>query len=174
MPAESGTNATFYHYRLLKKLVIPKTLIYSLLTLPLIWLAAEIVLFTWTSIFFFLLAIPIALWIQYVIARSVLVLQHNTYRKRWRFTRRLPWIGYMPDQYVSYSVYRRVQIHTSWIGLVIIGIMIPWSPMSFVFSLFFWHAWSIAPRLYPLFGFNNQPKEGMIKFNEEDISYYMP
>lgn len=80
----------------------------------------------------------------------------------------------MPDQYVSYSVYRRVQIHTSWIGLVIIGIMIPWSPMSFVFSLFFWHAWSIAPRLYPLFGFNNQPKEGMIKFNEEDISYYMP
>lgn len=174
MPAETANNATFYHYKLLKKIVLPKPLIRSFLTLPFIWLAAEMVFISWTSIFFFLLAIPIVLWIHFVISRSVLIIASHSYRKRWSFTRRLPWIGYLPDQFVSYSIFRRVHLHAAWIGCCIITILIPWSPVSFIISLILWHFWFLTPRFYILAGLRKQPKTGMIKFNEQDTSYYMP
>ncbi|MNO20620.1 hypothetical protein D3C76_103750 [compost metagenome] len=174
MPVDPGSNATFYHYKLLKKITLPKPLIRSYMTLPLIWLAAEMVFLSWTSIFYFLLAIPIVVWIQFVISRSVLMIISHSYRKRWRFTTRLPWFGYLPDQFVSYSTFQRVHLHTAWIGCCIIAILIPWSPASFVISLLCSHFWFIAPRFYTLFKLRDQPKNGMIKFNEQDVSYYMP
>lgn len=174
MPAESGTNATFYHYRLLKKIVLPKPLIYSFLTLPVIWLIVETVFISWTSIFFFLLAVPVVLWIHFVISRSVLIITNHSTRKRWRFTKQIPWFGYLPDQYVSYSTFSRVHLHVAWIGCCIIAILIPWSPVSFTISLILWHLWFLAPRFYILAGLRKQPKNGMIKFNEQDTSYYMP
>ncbi|WP_188542534.1 hypothetical protein [Paenibacillus segetis] len=172
MPDDTVTNATFYHYRLLKKLMFPKALIMSYLTIPFIWLAAEMFFINWTSIFFFLLSIPIALWIQYVISRSILIIVSHSNRKRWNFTLRLPWIGYMPDQYVSYSIFRKVHFHSAWIGCCLIAILIPWSPGSFIFSLFFWYFWLMTPRLFAKFGLRDQPKDGMLKFNEQDLSYY--
>lgn len=173
MSADTGRNATFYNYRLLKKIVLPKPLIQGFLTLPFIWLIAEMIFISWTSIFYFVLAVPIVLWVHFVIARSVLIITSHSYRKRWRFTRRLPWVGYLPDQYVSYSTYRQVHLHASLIGLGIIAILIPWSPLSFIISLLVWHFWFLAPRLYILAGLKKQPKNGWIKFNEHDTSYYM-
>ncbi|MDQ0091722.1 hypothetical protein J2T12_005162 [Paenibacillus anaericanus] len=172
MPEDTVTNATFYQYRLLKKLLFPKALIMSYLTIPFIWLAAEMLFISWTSIFFFILSIPVALWIQYVISRSVLIVVSQVNRKRWKFSLHLPWIGYMPDQFISYAVFRRVHYHSAWMGFCIIAILIPWSPVSFTFSLFFWYLWLMTPRLFALIGLRDQPKDGMLKFNEQDLSYY--
>lgn len=172
MPVETVAQATFYQYQLLKRTVLPKTLNYSLLTLPFIWLAATIFLFDWISIFYFLLAIPLAFWIQYVISRSVLVLIRHSYHKRWSFSLSLPWMGYMPDQYVGYSVFRKVHVHTTWLSLCIIAILFPWSPASFCFSLFFWHIWLMIPRYYAMLSIKGQPKNGMLKISKQDISYY--
>ncbi|MCM3703957.1 hypothetical protein [Paenibacillus macerans] len=171
--ADPETNATFYHYRLLKKVVLPKALIYGFATLPFLWLAAEMIFLSWTSLFFFLIAAPIALWIQFVISRSVLIILSHSYRKRWRFSRLLPWIGYMPEQYVAYSVFRKVHLHAAWIGCCIIAVIIPWSPASFVLALFFWHFWLIGPRLLVLACVRGQRKDGMLKITGLDISYYL-
>ncbi|MGG6312028.1 hypothetical protein [Paenibacillus macerans] len=170
---EANANATFYHYKLLKRVVLPKALIRSLMILPFIWLVAEMIFISWTSVFFFLLAMPVALWIQYVISRSVLIIVSHSSRKRWRFTRQLPWVGYMPDQYVAYTIYRRVHLHSAWIGCCVIAVLIPWSPASFVLSLFFWHLWFIAPRFIVLGSLRGQRQDGMIKITGLDISYYM-
>jgi len=170
--AETESQATFYHYTLLKKKVLPKSLIYSLSILPVIWLAAETIFISWTSIFFFLLALPVILWIQYVISRSVLMIVSHSYRKRWRFSRHMPWIGYSPDQYVSYPDYRRVHLHSAWIGCCIIVILIPWSPVSFVLSLVFWHLWLMIPRSIVLATLRGQRKDGMIKITGLEIAYY--
>lgn len=172
MPEDTVTNATFYQYRLLKKLMFPKALIMSYLTIPFIWLAAEMLFISWTSIFFFALSIPVALWIQYVISRSVLIVVSQVNRKRWKFSLHLPWIGYMPDQFISYAIFRRVHYHSAWMGFSIIAILIPWSPGSFTFSLVFWYLWLMTPRLFALIGLRGQPKDGMLKFNEQELSYY--
>ncbi|GGG10083.1 hypothetical protein [Paenibacillus aceti] len=173
MPAESGS-ATFYNYRLLKRVTIPKALIGGLLTLPFIWLLAEIIFISWTSIFTFILALFIILWIQFVITRSVLIIISHSYKKRWHFRLRMPWIGYLPEQFVSYPNFRRTQHYTTWISCLIILALIPWSPVSFTMALFFWHFWIMAPRLIVLIRFRKQPRDGIIKLNPQDASYYMP
>lgn len=173
MPAESGS-ATFYNYKLLRRIAIPKALIGGLSTLPFIWLLAEIVFISWTSIFTFLLALFIVLWIQFVITRSVLIIISHSYKKRWHFKMRLPWIGYLPEQFVSYSTFRRTQHYATWIGSCVIAILIPWSPVSFIMALLFWHFWFMAPRLIILLRFRKQPRDGIIKLTPQDASYYMP
>ncbi|GIO39702.1 hypothetical protein J41TS12_45630 [Paenibacillus antibioticophila] len=174
MPADKENNATFYHYRLLKRLTVPRPLISSFLTLPFMWLAATMVFFSWTSLFYFLLAVPIVLWVHFVIARSVLIIVSHSYRKRWRFSWRLPWLGYLPDQFVTYSTFRLAHLHITWIGICLFAALIPWSPPAFIISLVLWHLWLVAPKLYILIGMRKQPKGGMIKITPQDTSYYMP
>ncbi|MCM3043048.1 hypothetical protein M3201_25655 [Paenibacillus motobuensis] len=135
---------------------------------------AEIVFISWTSIFTFLLALFIVLWIQFVITRSVLVIISHSYKKRWHFKMRLPWIGYLPEQFVSYSTFRCTQHYATWIGSCIIAILIPWSPVSFIMALLFWHFWFMAPRLIILLRFRKQPRDGIIKLTPLEASYYMP
>lgn len=174
MTDQSNSNATFYHYRLLKKIIFPKSFLLSYVLLPIIWLAAEMIVISWTSIFYFIIAMLITAWIQYVIARSILIVINHSYHKRWKFSYRLPWIGYMPDQYIPYSSFRKVHLHTAWIGCIIIAAIIPWSPFEFMFSLLFWHLWLMVPKQFTITGLKRQPKDGVLKLNERDLSYYKP
>ncbi|AWB42790.1 hypothetical protein DCC85_00070 [Paenibacillus sp. CAA11] len=172
--AEKNTNATYYQYRLLKKIAFPNPFIHSLLVIPFIWLITALILWGWMSFVYVLLAAPVAYWIQYVISRSVLIIISHSYRKRWHHSLKMPWIGYMPGQFVAYGTMRKVTIHTAWIGFCLAAILLPWCPPALVGSLFFWHIWLLIPRTYAFIGMHGQRKDGMIKFNENDVSYYMP
>lgn len=97
-----------------------------------------------------LIAAPVVLWIQYVISRSVLLITGHPIAKRWKMTLRLPWLGYMPEQYISYSIFRKVQLHNFWIGLCIAALFIVWVPAAFTASLAICHLWLLLPRLYTL------------------------
>ncbi|MGF7049673.1 hypothetical protein J2T13_004194 [Paenibacillus sp. DS2015] len=172
MIGETEASATFYQYKLIKKVPVSKTLLMCYMLLPCIALIMEVTLLHWTSIFYFILAAPIVLWIQYVISRSVLLIAGFHYHKRWGFSLKLPWLGYMPNQHISYSLFRKVYFHTGWIGLVVPIILIFWSPVSFIISFLFWHVWYILPKLYIYAKLSRKRKDGMIKFNDKDISYY--
>ncbi|WP_223069053.1 hypothetical protein [Paenibacillus caui] len=173
MNLEQSTNATFYQYRLLKKTTFSKLLTQGLVLVPILCLIGLTVFHGPLSIVNFLLAAPISLWIQFVICRSVLIIVSHSYNKHWRFSWRLPWVGYMPNQYIWYSIFRKVHLHYTWIGLCIIAVLIPWSPISLIISLLFWHLWLLFPRLFTFAVLLNQRKDGMIKFNEQDVSYYI-
>ncbi|MGC6586948.1 hypothetical protein ACPV3A_18525 [Paenibacillus sp. Dod16] len=171
--ADPHDQATFYHYRLIKKIQIPKSLLILYLSLP--WLAAAAGAF-WVSPYFLLyllIAFPLMLWIQYVVGHTVLVLLGASYRKRWRFRLRLPWLGYIPDQHVSRRVFNLVQFYTCWVGIVLSAIMAFWSPLPFAITLLFWHLWLLLPRGYTMLRLSGQRKDGMLKMNEQDISYYL-
>lgn len=171
--ADPHGQATFYHYRLIKKIQFSKSLLILYLSLP--WLAAAAGAF-WVSPYFLLyllIAFPLMLWIQYVVGHTVLVLLGASYRKRWRFRLRLPWLGYIPDQHVSRRVYNLVQFYTCWVGIVLSAIMAFWSPLPFAITLLFWHLWLLLPRGYTMLRLSGQRKDGMLKMNEQDISYYL-
>lgn len=171
--ADPHGQATFYHYRLIKKIQISKSLLILYLSLP--WLAAAAGAF-WMSPYFLLyllIAFPLMLWIQYVVGHTVLVLLGASYRKRWRFRLRLPWLGYIPDQHVSRRVFNLVQFYTCWVGIVLSAIMAFWSPLPFAITLLFWHLWLLLPRSYTMLRLSGQRKDGMLKMNEQDISYYL-
>ncbi|ANS76406.1 hypothetical protein AWM70_19010 [Paenibacillus yonginensis] len=173
MNLDQNTKATFYQYRLLKKSLFPKPLMLSLLVVPLICLIAEIIGFGPLSILTFIIAGPIALWIQFVICRSVIIIVSHSYRPKWHFAWRLPWFGYIPNQYISYSTYKKTHLHYVWIGLALIAVLSPWSPASLIVSLFFWHLWLLAPRFYSFLVLLKQRKDGMIKLTDQELFYYI-
>ncbi|ACX62321.1 hypothetical protein [Paenibacillus sp. Y412MC10] len=170
--ADPHGQATFYHYRLIKKIQFSKSLLILYLSLP--WLAAAAGTL-WVSpyiLLYMFIAFPLMLWIQYVIGHTVLVLLGTGYRKRWRFRLRLPWLGYIPDQHVSRRVFMLVQFYTCWVGIVLSAIMAFWSSLPFAIAIVFWHLWLLLPRGYTMLRLSGQRKDGMLKMNEQDISYY--
>lgn len=164
--------ATFYQYKLIKKITITAFLLRVYLVLPLVCLVLESVFLSWLSVLFMIIAGPVMLWIQYVISRSVLLISGHPIAKRWRLSLRLPWPGYMPDQYINYGIFRTVQLHNLWIGLCIAALFILWAPPAFTASLAVCHLWLLLPRLYTLLRLNSVAKDGMLKFNAADASYY--
>lgn len=172
MPEQPLGQATFYQYKLLKKATLSRTLIGIYLLLPCAAIAVEMIVLAWYSFLFFLLALALVPWIHFVIGRSVLLIQSAQYPKRWRFSLHPLWLGYMPDQHVSRHLFQKVQVHTAWIGFCLFGVMAFLSPLSFSLSAFFWHIWLLLPRFYALLLFTRQPEDGMLKFSDQDISYY--
>lgn len=172
MESNTKGTATFYQYKLIKKINLTTPGLRIYLLLPLLFIVLETLFLSWWSILFIIVAAPVVLWIQYVISRSVLVITGHPIAKRWRMSLRLPWLGYMPDQYVSYSIFRKVQLHNFWIGLCIAALFIVWAPSAFTVSLIICHLWLLLPRLYTLFRLGREEKSGMLKFNSSDASYY--
>ncbi|WP_150275664.1 hypothetical protein [Paenibacillus tepidiphilus] len=164
--------ATFYQYRLIKKINLSAWLLRSYIALILIFIVLETVFLSPWSVLYMLLAAPVTLWIQYVVSRSVLLISGHPIAKRWKSSLRLPWLGYMPDQYISYRTFRKVQMHNFWIGLCIAALFIVWSPPGFTLSMIICHLWLLMPRLYALFRFNRVDQDGMLKFTSSDVSYY--
>lgn len=164
--------ATFYQYKLIKKINITPLKLRIYIALPLFFVVLETVFLSWWSILFMIIAAPVVIWIQYVISRSVLVITGHPIAKRWKLNFHLPWLGYMPDQYISYGIFRKVQMHNFWIGLCIAALFIVWSPPAFTVSLIICHLWVLFPRLYTLLRLNSEEKNGMLKFTATDVSYY--
>ncbi|UOK63765.1 hypothetical protein MT997_03260 [Paenibacillus sp. OVF10] len=172
MIAEPENKATFYQYRLLKKGYRPQChLQLSVSAGHHALIQSTCILLDWPLLF--VLAGPITIWIHYVIARTILLLVRTSYAKRWRWNMRMPWLGYIPDQHFSFRMFVRVHLNMSWIGLCIITVCLIWSPLSFTLSLIFWHLWLLGPRLYVVMVLSRERKDGLIKLNEQDVSYYL-
>ncbi|WP_339799604.1 hypothetical protein MKY19_00120 [Paenibacillus sp. FSL R5-0744] len=170
-PTTKGA-ATFYQYKLIKKVNLTARLLPIYIMLPLLVLVLETIFLSWWSILYIIIAAPVAFWVQYVISRSVLLISGHPISKRWSVSFKLPWLGFMPDQHISYRIFRKVQLHNFYIGLCIAALFIFWSPPAFTVSLITCHLWLLLPRLYTLFRLNRQDQGGMLKFNPTDVSYY--
>ncbi|WP_054944053.1 hypothetical protein [Paenibacillus ihuae] len=164
--------ATFYQYKLIKKINLTTAKLRIYIALPLLFVVLETIFLSWWSLLYMVVAAPVVLWVQYVISRSVLLITGHPIAKRWKVSLRLPWLGYMPDQYISYSVFRKVQLHNFWIGLCIAALFIVWAPPAFTTSLVICHLWLLLPRLYTLLRLRRDDEGGMLKFNPADVSYY--
>lgn len=172
MLEDNSTKATYYHYKLIKKVNIHRPLLWCYLSLPIIMLVFLMAALHWTSFFLFALALPVMMWVHFVITRSFLVIKGSPFLKRWSYNWKLPWQGYMPEQYVGYPTFSAIQFHVMWIGFCFTIVFLFFSPPSFTLSLLFWHIWLAAPRLWALYLLKRERKDGMIKFNKQDVSYY--
>lgn len=144
---ESNTKgaATFYQYKLIKKINLTAPLLRVYILLPLLVLVLETVFLSWWSILYLIIAAPVMFWVQYVISRSVLLISGHPISKRWSISFKIPWLGFMPDQHISYRIFRKVQLHNFYIGLCIAALFIFWSPPAFTVSLIICHLWLLLP-----------------------------
>lgn len=164
--------ATFYQYKLLKKVNISVNANRIYAVFPLLFIILATLLISPVSLLYFLIAIPVILWIQYVVSRSVLLIAGYPVNKRWHHNFRLPWIGFMPDQYINCRLFRQVQLHNFWIGLAFTALFVFWSPHAFTFSLSFLHVWLLLPKFYAVVRTGWSRQDDMLKFSPDDVSCY--
>lgn len=79
-PTTKGA-ATFYQYKLIKKVNLTARLLPIYIMLPLLVLVLETVFLSWWSILYIIIAAPVAFWVQYVISRSVLLISGHPISK---------------------------------------------------------------------------------------------
>lgn len=169
---QTNKGATFYQFTLLKKVNIPLNAIRIYSALPLLFIILLTIFVSPAGLLFFFVSIPVIFWIQYVVSRSVLLIAGYPVNKRWRHSIRLPWLGFMPDQYINCWLFRRVQLHNFWIGLAFTALFIFWSPPAFTWSLAFLHLWLLFPKFYAIVRTGSQRQDDMLKFSPDDVSCY--
>lgn len=167
-----GEEATYYHYRLLRKTYISRPVIWSYVSLAFIMLFISLLFFTWFGVLCYVLSFITIVWTHFVISRSFLLLSKR-YLQKWRFARRMPWVGMIPEQYVSYRFFSKIHLHITWISMILIFIFILAAPIAFSINLLFWHFWLLLPRLYCIAWLIRERKDGLIKITNQDISYYI-
>ncbi|MFD2115499.1 transposase [Paenibacillus yanchengensis] len=165
-------HATIYQYKLTKRIVISRELIQShFLTLAiftgfLLWIYNIGGLFGWLAGFTIVQLLHL-----FVLLITFIRVEEATDRK-WIWRINPPWVGFKPANDINLLLFRRVHRHLFWIGLLIIAMMYPWVPAALTISMFFWHIWLIVPRLLLAFFFRKQPKNGVIRLQSFEASYY--
>lgn len=172
MTSQPETNVTFYHYKLIQKIMYRKELIFFHIFIMLFALIIQTLVFGWLSLFYSVLAFLLMLWLHFVIIRSILFIASEPIRKRWRFRFGLPWLGFVPDQFVPLRILVRTHQHLTWLGLCLFAIMSPWSPISFIYSLVFWHLWLLVPRFICFIRLRKRPNTGVVKLTPNEMLYY--
>lgn len=172
MPASA--ERTYYQYQLLKKINFNRFTLILYVAFAVFGVGAALWSSSIAGILYAFLAWSIMIWIHYVIARSLFIMDRYTYKKRWGFQFKLPWIGFLPlpQQYISDRYMRKINLHTLIIGLIIILILMPWLPIGFSLQFIFWHIWLLIPRLYVTIAVLSIPEDKLLKIQPHQCLIY--
>lgn len=170
----SNNDRTFYHYQLLKKVRFVRSFSICYLLLAAISLSAAIYMSGVIGIAYVVTSWIVIGWVHYVTGRSVFVIDRYSYKGRWTWRWRMPWIGFLPQeqQFISHRYWSKILWHTTFITFIVIGIISPWLPMGLTLQLIFWHLWLMVPRIFGTLSALAEGKNGLVKLNESDLSVY--
>jgi hypothetical protein len=165
-------NATVYQYRLVSKIEIYPKLLYAYKIVPFLCIAIEITVFGWNGLLYGLIGLPIISLLRFILNRLTLLRVESYQRQRWGWSITLPYMGYSPVSEVKLGVYRKTELTMFWIGLCVLGALLPWIKESGFFGLLAWHLWLAVPGLIICLKLRKQQYDGVVKLDTENISYY--
>lgn len=165
---------TFYHYQLLKRVRLAKPFIIAFSTLAALCIAVALYQHSLLGIGHVAASCVLIAWLHYVIGRSIFIVDRYTYKGRWAWRWRMPWIGYLPlpQQFISLRYLTKIMLHTTSITFLVILILCPWLPLELTLLNVFWHLWLLSPRWYCLLTMRTVDSSGLVKVNEMDICLY--
>lgn len=164
--------ATIYQYQLIRKIQIRKEIIWSHQFIILILTLFQLVMYTVDGVLATVIGIICTQIIHFIIIRLTLFRVDEPDNRRWGWRFSPPWIGYIPVAHIELALYRRLHRHLLWLGLCAIGVFYPWANESQMISLISWHIWFLAPRLVILRQLRKVKKDGVIRIQAKEISYY--
>jgi hypothetical protein len=167
-------DSTIYHYQLIKRVHFRRLYLPAgLIPLP-VFLAAETILYGWNEWPWLIVSYLFVQALHTVLCLLLLKFRDEAGKTQWHFRLSLPWNGYAPKKYISFSFLWQTQIHLLVIGLAVIGCFVPWVPSLFAVNLLFIHLWILIPRLGLMFLLRSKERDVVVKLNDADISLYMP
>ncbi|MFD0717103.1 transposase [Paenibacillus sp. GCM10027626] len=164
--------ATIYQYQLICKITIHKRILWVYLILAVAFCTWELIQYRLDGAVAMGLGLLIIQPIHFIIIRLTLRrVDVSDYRRwGWRFTP--PWIGYTPIAYIELALFRKVHRHLLWLGLCAIGVWYPWASKPLMIAMVSWHVWLLLPYIILLYRLRPMRPEGVIKLQEDNLSYY--
>ncbi|MBW7455186.1 transposase [Paenibacillus sepulcri] len=164
--------ATIYQYQLIRKIVVRKELIWSYLSVACIISIFQLALYQVDGAIALALGLIVTQLIQFIIIRLTLIRVDEPDNRRWGYRLILPWVGYIPIAHIELALFRRLQRHMFWLGLCAIGVAYPWANEAQMISLICWHLWTLAPRVVLLRQLRKVRRDGVLRIQAADVSYY--
>ncbi|GGD99307.1 transposase [Paenibacillus nasutitermitis] len=164
--------ATIYQYQLIRKIMIRSELMWSYLSIAFIISIFQLVLYQKDGALAIVLGIVATLLIQFIIIRLTLVRVDEPDNRRWGWRILLPWVGYIPIAHIELALFRRLHRHMLWLGLCAIGVAYPWANEAQMISMICWHLWMLAPRMILLHSLRKSRRDGVLRIQATDVSYY--
>ncbi|WNQ11647.1 hypothetical protein MJA45_00800 [Paenibacillus aurantius] len=91
----------------------------------------------------------------------------------WTYHWTLPWLGWLPAGFHSFSGFVKLLGHLTWVGLAGLSLTYLWLPREAYALLLFVHLWMLHPRYILLLKFRKLKRGGLIKVLQKDVSYYL-
>ncbi|MBH5320749.1 transposase [Paenibacillus sp. GSMTC-2017] len=165
-------NATIYQYQLVKRVFIHSELIISHLITGAIFVAFQMLFYQMDGLFSALLGFAIVQFLHLLILLLTFIRVDEAVDRQWIWRINPPWIGFKPANEIKLSLFRRVHRQLFWVGLCLIALLYPWLSASMMISLVCWHMWLIVPRMLLSFVFRKQRKDGVLRLQTKEASYY--
>lgn len=165
-------NATIYQYQLVKRMVIRPELIQSHLLIAAILLAFQMLMYQMDGLFSWLFGFAVVQIIHIAIILLTFIGVDEAADRKWIWRITPPWIGFKPANDIKLLLFRRVHRHMFWIGLCAIALLYPWIKESLMISIVSWHLWLLFPRLLLSFSFRREQKDGVLRLEAREASYY--
>ncbi|XEC95010.1 transposase [Paenibacillus tarimensis] len=161
--AEINKDATIYHYQLVRKINLRNESLASYLFIGFLMGGFQGYFYHYNGVVSWTAGLICVSSIHWVMLRLTMVRVDQMEKGLWAWRLKLPWLVYLPVQYVEYQLFRRLHRHLMWPGLCVFAVCYPWISESMIISLIMWHFWLLAPRLFVIHSLRKARKDGLIR-----------
>jgi len=166
------SDATFYNYKLIRKIVLRPESKYSYMSTALLVVCALYFIYGYRGLVYTAAGAALMLLVHAFVLRLTLRRVDELSEKRWTFRRDWPWIGPLPILDTHLSLFKRLHFHLILVGCCVAGLFYPWAHSSLVISMVYWHFWLLTPRIRLLLTLRRESKDGVIRLESKEVSYY--
>lgn len=169
--------ATIYQYKHVKQIKIRFETLMSYMLSILVLIAFQYFYFGQFGLFASLISFAIIQLLHMLITFITFIQVEEAVDRKWKWSITPPWIGFKPANDISFSVFKRVHRHAFWLGIVLLALFYPWVPLSMLISLYVWHIWLLAPKLYLILKLNKfykKAKRGILRIQTTEVNYFQP
>lgn len=165
-------DATYYQYKLVRKIALRPESKYSYMTTALVGTAAIVVVYGLLSFLVVAVSLALMLGMHAIVLKLTVRRVDEPWEKRFAFRLDWPWIGPLPVTDTNLGLFRRLHFHLFLVGCCLSAVSYPWSGSSWIVALLFWHLWLLSPRLRLLWRMRKERKDGVIRLDSKEVSYY--
>ncbi|WP_027086743.1 hypothetical protein [Cohnella panacarvi] len=166
------TDATFYHYKLIRRISLRPERKYSYMATALLVPAALFGVYGLLGLLLSVIAAILMMLVHAVVLRFTLRRVDKFSERRWTIRRDWPWIGPLPILDTRLSLFRRLHFHLMLVGCCVTGLFYPWAHASLVIAMLYWHLWLLTPRFRLLISLRREKGAGIIRLASDEVSYY--
>ncbi len=163
----AANDATFYNYRLIRKIALRPESKYSYMATALRVLSALYLIYEWPGLIFSAIGAVLMLLVHALVLRITVRRVDKISEKRWTFRRDWPWIGPLPIMDTQLCLFRRVHFHLFLVGCCVAGLFYPWAHSSLVIAMVYWHLWLLTPRIKLLWSLRREHKDGVVRLESK-------